>query len=109
MTCWSRTPGTRVYAMRNGDDHHVYLFGFGTYEGDFTPPGWARTGLGEVKYENPRIRLDDGKTVWGFECWWGPESEWPTLVEKYAPRTVVVVDVDDYHAEVQAASEEAAR
>lgn len=22
---------------------------------------------------NPRIDLDEGGSVWGFECWWGPE------------------------------------
>lgn len=24
---------------------------------------------------NPRIDLDEGGSVWGFECWWGPEKE----------------------------------
>lgn len=23
---------------------------------------------------NPRIDLDDGSVVWGFECWWGDEA-----------------------------------
>ncbi|MFF1469107.1 hypothetical protein [Streptomyces mirabilis] len=23
---------------------------------------------------NPRIDLDNGTTVWGFQCWWGPED-----------------------------------
>jgi hypothetical protein len=25
-------------------------------------------------YKNPRIDLDRGGTVWGFQCWWGPED-----------------------------------
>lgn len=45
--------------------------------------------LWESTSKNPRIDLDNGKTVWGMECWWGPEdavrarypeSEW-TYVE----------------------------
>jgi hypothetical protein len=30
--------------------------------------------------KNPRIDLDGGGSVWGFECWWGPE---PTVLAKY--------------------------
>lgn len=25
----------------------------------------------EGPFSNPRIRLDDGRIVWGCECWWG--------------------------------------
>ncbi len=28
---------------------------------------------------NPRIDLDHGPTVWGIECWWGPEEQWAEL------------------------------
>ena len=25
-------------------------------------------------WKNPRITLDDGRVVWGCQCWWGPEE-----------------------------------
>lgn len=25
---------------------------------------------------NPRIELDDGGVVWGFQCWWRPSEGW---------------------------------
>ena len=37
---------------------------------------------------NPRIDLDDGGTVWGFQCWWGPEDGFEEWV---AGREVIVV------------------
>jgi hypothetical protein len=32
-------------------------------------------GFTSVMGKNPRIKLDNGKIVWGCECWWGP-VEW---------------------------------
>src|SRR5712691_3037947 len=29
---------------------------------------------------NPRIGLDGGGVVWGFECWWAPEEGWSNFV-----------------------------
>lgn len=34
----------------------------GVYQGDFRYPGG--------NFSNPRILLDNGKTIWGIECWW---------------------------------------
>lgn len=28
-----------------------------------------------ISRPNPKLTLDDGRVVWGFQCWWGPESE----------------------------------
>ena len=63
-------PGERVGAIESADSLTVRLFGFGTYDGNHPAPNWAPTpGL-----LSPRITLDNGATVWGFQCWWGPES-----------------------------------
>ena len=62
-----RKIGERVGAISHGDAETIYLFGYGVYEGDFVPP--ERFGI-----PNPRIRLDNGKTVYGFQCWWGSEE-----------------------------------
>lgn len=45
---------------------------------------------------NPRIKLDNGKTVWGCECWWGPEA--PSQA-RFAGRKIVVVDIDEERAQ----------
>jgi hypothetical protein len=37
---------------------------------------------------NPCIQLDDGSTVWGAQCWWGPEERYE---EKVGGRTVIMV------------------
>lgn len=64
--------GERVGAVRKADDETVYLLGYGTYDGNHVPPsGW----LHELGIANPRITLDDGRVVWGHECWWGSEEE----------------------------------
>jgi hypothetical protein len=41
---------------------------------------------------NPCIELDSGDTVWGAQCWWGPEER---LDEKVQGREVVLVPVPE--------------
>lgn len=72
-------------------DQETFL-GFGEYEGDFDCPklreffagaadamGYPdlaeRLRSGEIPQTSPRIRLDNGKTIWGCECWWGDEEK----------------------------------
>lgn len=31
--------------------------------------------LAERMAQNPKIVLDDGEVVWGFECWWAPADQ----------------------------------
>lgn len=63
----------------------VDLLGYGVYDGLQTPPA-GRTNA-DV---NPRITLDNGDIVWGFECWWGPEAQMKKEVEHYAAGGAVV-------------------
>lgn len=79
-----RQVGERVGAIRNADDKNVYMFGWGTYEGDKVPP----TGS-PIQYPNPCIKLDSGKQVYGFECWWGPEEK---IAKMIGGRQVVIVE-----------------
>jgi len=75
-------PRTRVLAIRNGDaaTKTLYIYGAGIYVGDERPPNGTRTMFGPVDDDypagltNPRIDLDRGGTVWGCQCWWGPEE-----------------------------------
>jgi hypothetical protein len=67
-----REKGTRVGAIKSANETTVYLFGYGVYEGDEVPP----TGLmNELGVKNPKIVLDNGKVIWGYQSWWGPEEE----------------------------------
>jgi len=51
----------------------IKYYGHGVYAGDFKlPPTVGGFNFGQ---ENPRIDLDNGETVWGCECWWGPEEK----------------------------------
>lgn len=59
-------PGDRVVALRFMDDEAIHVLGRGVYQGRLHSP--------VVGFANPCIKLDDGRTVWGYQCWWGPES-----------------------------------
>lgn len=83
-----REIGMRVGAVRSADDDAVYLFGYGVYEGDFMPPD-SVLGLDVPdNFRNPRIKLDNGNTVWGCQCWWGPEDQIKRMIGE---RTIVEV------------------
>jgi len=65
--------GYRVIALLNAKNGVVKSFGAGVYAGDF--PVSKEAGGFNFGQPNPRIDLDNGKTVWGCECWWGDEAE----------------------------------
>lgn len=89
MTC---SIGSRVGAILSATANTVYLLGFGVYDGEHEPP-FGPLGISKEEYDlivadmkasgqlsqdyvwtNPRITLDDGRVVWGCQCWWGPEE-----------------------------------
>ena len=88
-------PGDRVGAMMSADKEEVHLFGYGTYRGEEVPPADIRmwgVDLSELGHENPKILLDNGKVVWGCECWWGDEEQ---VRKSIGDRRVVIVDPDE--------------
>lgn len=85
----SKVVGSRVGAMQKADEKTVWMYGYGVYEGDKECPS-----LGGML--NPCIRLDNGKTVWGCECWWGSEEKVKATI---AGRKVVEVDPPVYEVE----------
>jgi len=102
--------GRRVIAVSHSEDKEMFIFGHGVYEGDFVPGDDDETRpagmLGEMMYNlghsNPRIRLDNGKVVWGCECWWGDADNFAT---KYAGYTITEVDIDASRAKANQGSE----
>lgn len=93
--------GARVGAISHADDYTVYLFGFGVYEGDSVPEGLTSDfgkALQDANVPNPCIKLDSGRTVYGCECWWGPEDK---ITEIIGTREVVHVDIDAVRASIK--------
>lgn len=68
--------GDRVCCIFSADsDNVVGLIGYGTYQGEKPLPDIIKDALPQLEAYNPCILLDDKvTTVWGFECWWGPEE-----------------------------------
>lgn len=97
MAKYSAEVGERVGAILEADDEKVRLFGYGVFAGEEEAPTapfgftweefenlareqWPkrvfeqRKNEGTLRPKNPKIELDDGRVVWGQECWWGPEE-----------------------------------
>jgi len=83
--------GERVGAIMSADKDEVRMFGWGVYRGDEVPPkDILFMGLPMAR-ANPKIELEDGKTVFGCESWWGPEDAVKKAIGK---RKIVMVDID---------------
>jgi hypothetical protein len=89
-------PGERVGAVLSANQTEVKFLGWGIFEGREVPDGEVGGQMGDVLREhgvtNPKIKLDNGKVVWGCECWWGSEAEVKKMLEG---RALVEVDIDD--------------
>ncbi len=95
--------GDRVGAILSIRDGEVEFLGFGVYEGDFVPTeaaGWLADGLRAQEIVNPRIKLDNGKVVYGCECWWGDEAHTKDYLSKFDK--VNKIDIDAVRREVEA-------
>lgn len=95
--------GTKVIALRNVTRTDVFSFGEGIYLGDEVPPedspeGSTRAMLRSLGMSNPKIQLNNGKIVWGCECWWGDAEE---TREQYKGCTWHEVDIDEERAAIQ--------
>jgi hypothetical protein len=87
--------GDRVVAVFESADNIVKIFGEGIYDGDFVPyeaAGNMAKMLSELDMKNPRIRLDNGKIVYGCECWWSSVDKFK---EQTKNMTIVQVDIDE--------------
>jgi hypothetical protein len=99
--------GERVGAILGTKDKVVELLGYGIYEGDFDPDNPTKDSPQAVGFVaeisrrdgrvNPRIRLDNGKIVWGCECWWGSENAVKARLSQWeaAGYSITNVDIDE--------------
>lgn len=81
--------GARIGAVMSMDDQRVLLLGYGVYEGLGQPP----PGRIASDAPNPKMTLDNGDIVWGFECWWGSEEQMKKQIEHYKAKGAVVENV----------------
>lgn len=75
--------GDRVGAVQSADKETVYLYGYGVYHGKIDSP---------LGHPNPKILLDSGKAVWGYQCWWGPEEN---VREMIGDRKVQIAEIEE--------------
>ena len=89
--------GSRVGAILGTEDKTVKFFGYGIYEGNFIPEensgGFGKV-MNEIGIINPRIRLDNGKVVYGCECWWGSEEEIKNKIMLWEKKDYKIINVD---------------
>jgi hypothetical protein len=85
----------RVIAISHSEGNKVFIFGYGYYVGDEVPTtagGFMGEMVKESGITNPKIELDNGKVVWGCECWWGDVESAKKMMDD---REVVEIDIDE--------------
>jgi len=82
----------------------VQLIGFGEFIGHEVPDEKAKglcPVLRKLGKKNPKIQLDNGKIVWGGECWWTNETETKELLNELKQNNfkIINVDIDDVRSQ----------
>ena len=86
----------RVLAISHCEGNTCWIYGYGEYVGDFIPKeavGFMAELGREHKRPNPKIVLENGKVVYGCECWWGDAEKAEKEIIK--GRKIIVVDIDE--------------
>lgn len=78
----------RVFAIRSMKDGVCYSYGQGELIEKKVPDAEP---FNKINLKNPCIKLDTGKYVWGFECWWGKVERFE---EEYKPKIKETVMVE---------------
>lgn len=100
--------GDRVGAILSADKEVVKFLGYGKYLGNVIPTkeeGVTMMGMDmheictERNFGNPCIELENGKRVYGCECWWGTEAK---VIEILKGRRVEIVNIEDARRPLEA-------
>jgi hypothetical protein len=90
--------GTKVGAVLSAEDGVVHFLGWGVYGGDVVPEdrgiGHVATSLHNAKLRNAKILLENGKVVYGCECWWGKEKAIQVAINRWRRYGYKIVDMD---------------
>ena len=84
--------GDRVIAISHSEDGVIYSYGEGEYIGKKIPAEEPFKSLG---IENPCIKLDTGKYVWGYMCWWGPVDIAKERLGFDVAKEIEIIEPDD--------------
>ena len=68
--------GERIGVIMYARDNVVSFAGYGVYMGRGVPPD-------ADMWPTPELKMDNGDTLWGHQCWWGKEEEIKERIEKY--------------------------
>lgn len=94
--------GAKVGAVLSAVDGVVHFLGWEVYGGDVIPedrgPGYVATSLHNAKLRNPKIILENGKVVYGCECWWGKEKAIQVAIDRWRREGYKIVNADIHGA-----------
>lgn len=76
-----------VIAIRDADENGINIYGWGTMIGKVECPE-----LGGLP--NPKIVLENGDIVWGYQCWWCSREKFETEMQDGRPIVVVPLKED---------------
>ena len=89
--------GDRIGVILHAENDTIYIYGYGEYKGESVPSVQAKGIIASIlrdsNIENPQILLDTGETIWGCECWWGPEEKVKVQLKNY--KNVVTVSLSE--------------
>lgn len=90
-------PGDRVGAIvcATKETKTVEFAGYGIYKGDEIPPEgieFMGQDLHKLERPNPRLDMDNGKTVWGCQVWWGTEIAVKKQIVRFEKSGYTVTD-----------------
>ncbi len=96
--------GQRVGAIAGADrEGNVEVFGYGVYAGEEIPSEDVIFLGGKYidiapGVKNPKIILDNGKIVYGCECWGGSEEGVKSRIKQLEAegKKIVFINVEDY-------------
>jgi hypothetical protein len=99
--------GDRVGAILGFKDGIAEFLGYGKYEGEQPVSEEAVGMFAELcrmsGRSNPCILLDNGKRVYGCECWWGSEEKIKSMLQ--TAKEVKEVDIDEVRALIKRGAE----
>lgn len=81
----------RVIAIESFKNNVCRLYGEGVYIGDKEP---SEGFLKDTGIKNPCIKLDSGKYIWGYQCWWIDIDTFNEKYKSYA-HDFVTVEIDE--------------
>lgn len=78
-----------VIAIRDGKNKVLNIYGKGILIENQIP---NIEPFNKLNVQNPCIKLENGKYIWGYQCWWGPTDK---VKSKYKDYKFNIVPVEN--------------